>query len=155
MNEFPYLGSQIESSGRVMFDVERRIAQASKAFGALRKSVLLDRDLKVITKCKVYQACVLSVLLYGSECWTPLKKDLKKLDSFHNRCVRTILGITNKQQWSQRITSLEIRQRWGDPETATAKVTKRRLEWLGHVARMPDHHTPKICLFSWLPQPRP
>ena len=35
------------------------------------------------------------------------------------------------------------------------KVMKRRLEWLGHVARMPDHRTPKICLFSWLPQPRP
>ena len=155
VNEFPYLGSQIESSGRVMLDVERRIAQASKAFGALRKSVLLDRDLKVITKRKVYQACVLSVLLYGSECWSPLRKDLKKLDSFHNRCIRTILGITNKQQWNQRITSLEIRQRWGDPETATVKVMKRRLEWLGHLARMPDHRTPKICLFSWLPQPRP
>ena len=82
MNEFQYLGSQIESSGRVMLDVERRIAQASKAFGALRKWVLFNRDLKVITKHKVYQACVLSVLL-----------------------------ITNKQQWSQQITSLEIKQR--------------------------------------------
>lgn len=109
----------------------------------------MDCDLKVITKCKVYQACMLFVLLYGSECLTPLKKDLKKLDSIHNRCVRTILGITNKQQWSQRITSLEIRQRWGDPETATVKVMKRHLEWLGHVARMPYHRTPKICLFSW------
>ena len=36
VNEFPYLGSQIESSGRVILDVERPIAQASKAFGALR-----------------------------------------------------------------------------------------------------------------------
>ena len=53
VNEFPYLGSQIESSGRVMSDVERWIVQASKAFGALRKSVLLDCDLKV-TKRKVY-----------------------------------------------------------------------------------------------------
>ena len=41
VNEFPHLGSQIESSGRVMLDVERRIVQASKAFGALRKWVLL------------------------------------------------------------------------------------------------------------------
>ena len=40
-------------------------------------------------------------------------------------------------------------------ETATMKVKKRRLEWLGHVARMPDHRIPKVCLFSWLPQPRP
>ena len=82
-------------------DVNRRITQASKAFGALRKSVFMDKDLQVVTKRKVYQACVLSVLLYGSECWKPLKKQLKRLDPFHNRCVRTILGITNKQQWEQ------------------------------------------------------
>ena len=40
-----------------------------------------------------------------------------------------------------------------NPETATVKVMKCRLEWLGHVARIPDNCTPKICLFSWLPQP--
>lgn len=103
----------------------------------------------------VYQACVLSVLLYGSECWTPLKRQLKKLDSFHNRCIRTIMDISNKQQWEQCITSNEIRRKWGDSDTATLKVKKRRLEWLGHVARMPDFHIPKICLFNWMPQPRP
>ena len=35
------------------------------------------------------------------------------------------------------------------------KVQKRRLEWLGHLARMPEHRLPKVMLFSWLPQPRP
>jgi len=35
------------------------------------------------------------------------------------------------------------------------KVRKRRLEWLGHVARMPDHRLPKSVLFGWLPQARP
>ena len=35
------------------------------------------------------------------------------------------------------------------------KVMKCHLEWLGHVAKMPENRTPKICLFSWLPQPRP
>ena len=35
------------------------------------------------------------------------------------------------------------------------KVRKRRLEWLGHVARMPNHRLPKTMLFGWLPQPCP
>ena len=77
------------------------------------------------------------------------------LDSFHHRCIQTVLGITNKQQWEEYITSQEIRQRWGDLEAAADKVCKRRLEWLGHLARMPNHRIPKMTLFGWLPQPRP
>ena len=95
----------MSSTGQMEIDVNRHITQASNAFGSLKKPVFMDKDLQVATKRKMYQACVLSVLLYGSECWSPLKKQLKKLDSFHNRCMRTILGIISKQQWEQRITS--------------------------------------------------
>ena len=90
VTEFLYLGSLVASSGRVDTEVDKRIAQASKAFGALRKAVFSDGTLYVETKRKVYQACVLSILLYGSECWTPLQRQLRKLDSFHHRCTRTI-----------------------------------------------------------------
>ena len=34
-------------------------------------------------------------------------------------------------------------------------MKKRRLEWLGHLARMDEYRLPKSALFSWLPQPRP
>lgn len=153
--EFPYLGSVVDASGRMDSDIDRRIAQASKAFGALRKSVFSDKDLLVQTKRKIYQSCVLSVLLYGSECWTLLSHQKRKLESFHHRCLRTILGISKSQQWEQRITSQEIRQRWGDTASITQKVAARRLEWLGHLARMPEHRLPQKCLFGWLPQPRP
>ena len=44
-------------------------AQASRAFGALRKAVYLDKHLKLTTKRKIHNACVLSGLLYGAECW--------------------------------------------------------------------------------------
>ena len=49
----------------------------------------------------------------------------------------------------------EVRRRWGDTETVAEKTQRRRLEWLGHLARMPDHRIPKSTLFGWLPQPRP
>ena len=53
------------------------------------------------------------------------------------------------------MTSQEIREPWGDIETVSVKVTKRGLEWLGHVARMPDHRIPKQTLFGWLPESCP
>ena len=62
VDEFPYLGSMIAASGRIDVDVENRTAKASRAFGALRKAVFLDKDLLLCTKRKVYQACVMSVL---------------------------------------------------------------------------------------------
>ena len=152
---FPYLGSVIEDKGSIDAEVDRRIANASRAFGALRQSVFDDCHLSIRTKRCVYQACVLSTLLYGSECWTPLRRHLKRLDSFHNRCIRAVLKISNKQQWEQHISSAVVRQRWGDMETIATKLRRRRLEWLGHVARMTVCRLPRICLFGWLAQVRP
>ena len=31
----------------------------------------------------------------------------------------------------------------------------QRMEWLGHLSRIPDQRMPKAALFGWLPQPRP
>ena len=62
VEEFPYLGSVVSTSGRAEPDVEKRVAQASKAFSCLRKAVFKDRDLTVRTKRSIYQACVTSVV---------------------------------------------------------------------------------------------
>lgn len=70
VEEFPYLGSMIAASGWV--DVEKRIAQALRAFGTFYKAIFIDKNLTQETKRKIYQACALSVLLYGSECWIPI-----------------------------------------------------------------------------------
>ena len=40
---------------------------------------------------------------------------------------------------STSVTIAEVIRRWGNEETATEKVKKRRLAWLGHLARMPIH----------------
>ena len=73
VSEFPYLGFLIaESDGRA-HEVDRRIASTSRAFGALRQPIFEDPGLSITIKRYIYRACVLSVLLYGSECWVPLK----------------------------------------------------------------------------------
>ena len=41
----------------------------------------------------------------------------------------------------------EMRPWWGNEETEAVKVIKCRLEWLGHLACMPDHRIPsQLCL---------
>ena len=155
VKEFQYLRSIITADGRIAVEVDKHLDNASKAFGALRKAVSTNTNLSPTTKRQEYQACVLSVLLFGGECWILLRKHLKRLNAFHHRCIRTVLGITNMRQWEERITSRMTREQWEDQETITVKLMKRRLEWLGHLARMLDHRIPKKTLFSWLPQPCP
>ena len=60
---FSYLGSQISSDGQLDTEVEKSIAVASRAFGALRHAVFHDSALSLTTKRFAYQTCVLSVLL--------------------------------------------------------------------------------------------
>ena len=81
-------------------------------------------------------------------------KHKRKLNTFHHRCIRIILGISKRQQWSERITMAEVRRRWRDEETVVDKIGKRRLEWLGHLARMPCQRTRKAVLFGWLHMPQ-
>jgi len=43
----------------------------------------------------------------------------------------------------------------GNEELIDHKVKRRRLEWLGHIAHMPDHRIPKQVFFGFLKQPHP
>ena len=93
--------------------------------------------------------------MYGSETWTTKRSITQKLETFHNRCLRMIFGITRTEQKEKRISSSEIRERFGMTELVQEMVTLRRLRWLGHVARMEDNRMPKQALFGRLSKARP
>jgi len=70
----------------------RRIGLASSVMGLLT-SVWRQSRLSMRTKLRLYNALVVSVLLYGAETWTLTKSDEQKLESFQMSCLRQILGI--------------------------------------------------------------
>lgn len=67
VDSFVYLGAVITGDTRSRREVDRRIASASRAFGAMRP-VLLDRNISFPTRRLLYTTYVLPVLLYGPEC---------------------------------------------------------------------------------------
>jgi len=91
--EFKYFRSLIEACGGVLGEVNCRITQASKFL----VNVFLAWDLGLETKRLVYRSVVLArvlgVLLYGAESWAPTQVTVRKLESFHCHCVRSIKGI--------------------------------------------------------------
>ena len=155
VSEFRYLGSLIHRGGRSTQDITARIAHASRACGALQGTIFSNPDLDLHIKRCVFNACVLSLLLYGSECWTPLQHDLRRLSVFHMRCIRSILGVSRRDCWNNHTTNAQLLEMWGDSDTICVKVAQHRLEWLGHVARMDSSRMPRQILFGSLLTRRP
>ena len=132
------------------------ISKVARAFGCLQKSIFQNRHLSVETKRKVYKAAVLSVLLYGAETWTIKAGSVRRLSGFHNRCIRTIMGISRyQQQWKEHTSSRRLAAGFGMEETIADLLMHHRLRWLGHLARMEDHRMPKQLLFGEVTKKRP
>ena len=63
-------------------------------------------SLSINTKVHLYQALVMSVLLYGAETWSLLVANMKTLEAFHILCQRQILDIRWWAHVSNRFSDL-------------------------------------------------
>ena len=50
------------------------------------------------SKLKINHSCVLSTLLYGSECWRMVESDLGRLSTFHTKRLRKKLASHHQQE---------------------------------------------------------
>jgi len=125
---FTYLGSDIHSSERSTSEILRRIGLASDIFGRLA-NVWKRTGLSLQAKIRLYNALVISVLLYGSETWT----HERRLEAFHMNCQRRILGI----RWFHFVTNASVTSQTGE-EGLAIRICRRRLSSFGHVRRLPE-----------------
>ena len=142
---FCYLGSCITSNLSLDKEIDTRIAKAAAVMSKLSKKVWVNNSLSRKTKLSVYKACVLSTLLYGSESWATYARQENRLESFHLRCLRRILGIT----WEDRVTNISVLEQAGSLSMHLL-LSQRRLRWIGHVRRMKDGRIPRDVLYGEL-----
>ena len=143
VEKFCYLGSVLSRDATIDEDVTQRIAKASQAFGRLRHRLWSNHGVKLQTKINVYQAVVISTLLYGAEAWTHYRRHIKKLDQFHMRCLRAISNV----KWQDRIPNTEVLERCRI-HGIEAMVKRAQLRWAGHVRRMADSRLPKAIFYG-------
>lgn len=74
VSDFKYLGGYTDSG----HDMDVRIAQSWSAFHSLQK--VWKAPIQKDTKTKVFQACIETILLYGSDSWTLNAARRKRLD---------------------------------------------------------------------------
>ena len=148
IHQFTYLGSTITDNLSLDPEIKKRIRKAASTLACLTSRVWTNPKLTIKTKMAVYNACVLSTLLYGSEPWTTYAHQEKRLNTFHLRSLWCILGIS----WQDKVTNTDVLS-CADLPTKYTLLRQCWLHWLGHVCHMEDGQIPKdilyVVLTSW------
>ena len=126
-------------------EITTRIQKANQALGRLRTKVLQHKGLRLATKLKVYNAVVISSLLYGCETWILYRRHVKQLEQFHTRSLRSIMRI----RWQDRVTNQEVLDR-ANSSSIEAKILQAQLRWTGHVIRMDETRIPRQLFYGEL-----
>lgn len=145
VQKFNYLGSIISTKGGCEEDIANRIKQARAAFARLWatwRSPHLSRN----TKLRIFNACIKSTLLYGSETWHTNQKNINKIQVFLNKCLRSICKIF----WPRRISNDELWQITRE-QPVIVQIRRRKWRWIGHTIRRPAQTIARQAL-EWNPQ---
>ena len=145
VQHFTYLCSVISNNATVSKDLDNRLSKASSSFGKLSKRVWQSHSLRLSTKIQVYKAVVVPTLLCGAETWVLYREQIRLLEQFHQRCLRSILCI----KWQDHMSNKEILRRASLPSIEFIML-QVQLSWAGHVTRMEDTRMPKAIFFSEL-----
>ncbi|VDM00579.1 unnamed protein product [Schistocephalus solidus] len=140
---FAYLGSTLSRNTRIDDEVAQRILKISQAFGRLQASVWNSHGIHLKTKLKMYEAVVLTTLLYGAETWSTYSNQDRKLNHFHLSYLRRIL----KLRWQCRILDTEVLERTGIL-SIHAMLNQLQLRRSGHLVRMDEEHLPKRLFYD-------
>ncbi|XP_076058527.1 uncharacterized protein LOC143035545 [Oratosquilla oratoria] len=130
VHQITYLGSTITDNLSLDAEIDKRIGKVATTLARLISRVWTNPKLTVKTKMAVYNPCT---FLYGSKTWTTYARQEKRLNSFHLRSLRRILGIS----WQDKMTNTDVLSRVGLSIMYTL-LRQCRLRWLVYVCRMED-----------------
>lgn len=121
-----------------------RLSKATNAFWILN-SVWKFQQYWTRTKLKLYQSCVISIMLYGSECWRMTDADVNKLSIFHTKNIRKIMRIfwPNTISKEQLLTCCK--------QDSIGSIIMRWWRWIGHLLRREPKNITHIALY-WTPE---
>ena len=134
VDKFTYRGSSVSSTEK---DIDTRLTKAWTAYDRL--SIIWISNLTDKMKPSIFQAAVVSILLYGCTTWTLTKWMEKKLDSNYTKMLRAILN----KSWRQHPTRHQL---YGHLPSITKSIQARRAIHAGHCWRCRDELISDVLL---------
>ena len=109
---FNYLGSYISNDLSDDRDVQNRISKASKNFRSLKKNLFCNKKIPLHIRKRLFLATTVNQLLWGCESWAITTDIRRKLNTFFNKCVRFVFGISMYEIKEKRIHTYELLEKF-------------------------------------------
>lgn len=113
-------------------DAKNRMRLAAMAFKQHTKLWMRRHLLSLSTRIRIYKAYVLPTLIYNIGALALSQKTADKLDAFHKRQLRHVMGIF----WPDQISSVELYKRTNSVPISRL-MKERRWSLIGHILRLP------------------
>ena len=139
-----YLGSSLSSDGRATTELNRRLGLARADFDSLSR-IWAHSTIGRRKKLRIFDACVISKLRYGLSVATLSRSDNRRLDGFHARCLRKIVGIP--PSFISRVSNVVV----FDVARAvplSVLLRRERLIYMGQIARRPAKDPVRNMVFK-------
>ncbi len=144
VEEYTYLAQKVSANPAHDKEIRRNIGMGWSVFG--KQNLVMNSNLPLSLKRKVYNQCILQVLKYGSETWRLTKELERKLRSTQRGMERKMLGIT----WRDKKRASWIREQT-KVEDILMTIKNKKRTWSGHVMRRRDSKwTMKVT--EWQPR---
>ena len=131
------LGSKLCSNE----DIKRRSILANLAFQNYKKVWEQGKRIPLKTRLKIYEAQVVSVLMYNCSCWAASKQLLNKLDICHRKHLRQIIRMTYPN-----IIKNDTLYKRCEVVPLSERVACARWRMLGHVLRSDNNSPAQLAL---------
>ncbi len=143
-DSFIYLGAMISNDAGMESELSRRIGMAVTDFKALKK-IWSHSDVTLHRKYQLYMSCIVSKLLYGLQTGWFSKNQRRKLDGFHARALRQIVGI--RPSFLSRVSNESILSRFGAIKLSSL-LLEQQLLLFGKIARMDGENPIRQLIFK-------
>ena len=127
-------------------DIDARICKGWAAFNNFQKVWLRGKKISLARKLMLYEAQVVSVMMYNCNSWCATKQMRDKLDVTHRKHLRIILNY----RWPNGVISNRTLYGRCNVEPLSNRIDSMRWKMFGHILRSNDT-TPAIL--SQIPWP--
>uniref|UniRef100_A0A1W7R9N5 Endonuclease-reverse transcriptase HmRTE-e01 n=1 Tax=Hadrurus spadix TaxID=141984 RepID=A0A1W7R9N5_9SCOR len=129
VENFRYLGSEIQQDGRIDREIGRRTQVANGFYQSVR-GLIWGKEVPRRCKMTLYKAYYIPILTYSSATWTLGKREESRLQAAEMKFLRSMVGKTKRD----RIKNEEIRKMVG-VDRLRDQIGRTQLAWFGHVKR--------------------